>query len=106
MSVKAGSSTPNGSQTFDAIYPGRSQKLALTTSAAKTPAVFLSTTSIIVVCSDSDAFIAIGPTPTATLTTGVYLPAKVPQKFAVNGGTDFLSGISASTGNLYITEGA
>lgn len=112
MSIKAGSNTPNGAQTFNAIYPGTSQKLALTTTSAAASVAMAANTTVVQLVCDSACWIAIGTAPVAssapngtTLAAGAYLPANTPTLFACNPG-DKVAGISASTGNLYITQGA
>ncbi len=101
MSKIAGSSDARGA-TFDAIYLGTPHKQSISGSAA-TVGPFASTTSVVQVCADTDCWIAIGSSPTAT-TSSTYCPAKVALKFACNSG-DSLSVIGTS-GNLYVTEGA
>lgn len=103
MSTQAASSVPAGAQVFDAIYPGVSQKVALTSTSARS-LITQAGTTVARVCSDVDCWIVIGLSPTATVTS-MYLPAKIPTLIAVNGGSDFIAGITSSTGNLYITEG-
>lgn len=103
MSSQMGASSSVRGNNFDCIYPGTTQKLAMTNAHAESSAVGANT-SVVQLCSDADCWIAIGPTPAAT-TSSTYLPAKTPRLFACNGG-DKISGITSSTGNLYITEGA
>lgn len=79
----------------------RAQKLGLTSSHAESSA-FGATTKSVRVCSDADCWIAFGASPVAT-TSSIYLPAKTPQVFGVTSGQK-LSGITTSTGNLYISE--
>lgn len=79
----------------------RPQVVALTSTHAESSA-FASTTKSARVCSDVDAWILFGSAPVAT-NQKVYLPAKTPQVFSVEGGWK-VSGITTSTGNLYVTE--
>jgi len=79
----------------------RPQVLALTSTHAESSA-FASTTKSVRVVSDADCWILFGATPVAT-NAKIYLPAKTPQVFGVEGSWK-VSGITSSTGNLYITE--
>lgn len=104
MSKQAASNVPNGAQVFNAIFPGTSYKIALTGTSA-VGALTQASTSIARLVSDTDCWVLIASAPVATLTS-VYLPAKTPVFFGINGGTDKIAGISAGAGNLYVTEGA
>lgn len=90
-------------QIIQAIFPDTHQKIAYTgTAGTISNGVGLNTTLIRVVCTTA-AYIAIGSSPTATA-NDIYMPADVPEYFAVSPG-DKVSAIQASSGGtLHVTE--
>ena len=87
-----------------------------TTSAIINSVTFDRYTDILRVVATTTAFFAFGPTnvdsdfatgeihPVATLTTGVMLPANVPEYFWIGGGGFLAVRTSSGTGTVYITE--
>lgn len=91
---------------FQAIYPGTSQKLSVTSSSAQSSAL-PDGTSIVRLVSSEDCYIEIGTNPTASVTTSLFLPAGLPEYLGVSGNTIKVAAIRGSAdGTLYITAGA
>jgi hypothetical protein len=90
-------------KTTKVALSGSAQATVVTASAGGTGSGSLGGTRIVELACDTDCFISIGPSAVATLTTSIYLPAKVPVRYACNPG-DTVSAIGTG-GNLYISEG-
>lgn len=103
-SQMVGSSHPR-SQSFDAIVPGTSQTVSVGASSTQSSALQTST-SIVQLCATVACFVAFGTNPTAIAGTSLFLPANVPVKVGVNGGSKVAVIQSSSGGSLYVTEGA
>lgn len=87
------------------IYPGKSQKVPLSTKAAQSDP-FGNGTTVIMVCSDVPTFLAVvGLNPAVATTSGFYLPANVPTLLGVRSGESISGILLDGTGNLYVTEG-
>jgi len=76
------------------------QKVSISGVSASSVA-FGSTTKAVRLVSDTDCWITIGDSPTATLTS-TYLPAKFPQVFGCNPGQKVA--VIGTSGNLYVSE--
>jgi hypothetical protein len=99
--VRAGASIR---ESFEAIYPGVSQKVAYdgsVQSAALTAGV-----SVIRLVSTTACHVKTGSNPTAVADgTCVYLPANTPLMLGVSSGDKVAAIKDATGGNLFITEG-
>lgn len=103
MSVK-GVRVANGEQnTFDAIFPGTSQKVAFSSVSSQSAALGSSTTLVRVMASQN-CYLAFGANPTATTSTSLFLPTGVIEKFGVTSATKIAVIRDSADGNLYITE--
>lgn len=91
-------------QSFQAIFPGTSQKVATTGTSAQSAALS-SRTNLVRVYADADMFLAFGANPTAVADgTNLFLAAGVVEYFGVTP-SDKIAAIQATAaGNLYITE--
>ena len=84
---------------------GASQALTFTATSAQSTAV-AATTRIVRLVSTQACFFAIGASPTAVVSTSVYLPAGVVQLVSIPGGSKIAAIQASATGSLYITEAA
>ena len=112
-SVKPVSSTPPHAQTFEAIYPGTSQVVAIGAASVQSSAFqnvvtagSQQVTSCIQICATVACFVAVGANPTAVANTTMYVPLGTPIRLAVNPGDKIAVIQAASSGRLYVTEGA
>lgn len=97
----------NPNNTFDAIAPGVSQKLAFTGTSAAAATGFSANVSVVRLVATAACHVAFGTAPTAIADgTCVYLPPNVPHFFAVNPGDKVAAIQDTAGGNLFITEGA
>lgn len=105
MSGKAPAlSAANSGSSFQAIYIGATQKVTVGSGSTQSAALAVSTT-IVELYADTDCFIAVGPSPTATTSTK-FIPASTVLYYSVQPGSKIAVIQSSAGGNLYITEGA
>lgn len=81
---------------------GTAQKVSYTASSAVGSA-FGTGTRIVRVYATTDCHIRFGTTPTA-VTTDTFIPAGVPEYFAVNAGVKIAAVRNSASGDLYVTE--
>jgi hypothetical protein len=94
-----------GSESFQAIYPGTSQSVAIGAASVQSTA-FNQGTSIIRLHPTVDCFVSVGANPTAVANTTVFLLGGATEYLGVNPGDKVAVIQSASSGTLYVTEGA
>lgn len=96
----------HGGEQFPAIFPGTTQKVAYTGTAAAS-AVFGAGVSIVRVVCTTDACIKFAASPTAT-TSDIFMPANHVEYFGVpEDGTYKVSAIQISSGgDMYVSEGS
>lgn len=93
------------SQASDAIFPGTTQVIAISSGAASTAsAAFGSSTELVRVACTSQCFISFGASPTATNSTSLVLPAGAVEYFAVTPGEKVAMLAGTVAGIFTITE--
>lgn len=92
---------------FEAIIPGVSQLVAAAVASGQSAALGVGT-SLVRLFSTVDCFILVGANPTALVDgTSMFLPGGIVEYFGVTGGQKIaVIAAGASTGSLYVTEGA
>lgn len=98
-------STNSRGQSFDAIYPGTSQVVAVGAASVQSTAMGAKTT-VVQLVSTVACFVKFAANPTAAANTSSYLPPNVPVNYAVNPGDKIAAIQAVGAGSLYITEGA
>jgi hypothetical protein len=106
MSRKAVASRKTGAENWDAIYPGRTQTIAIGASSVQASLAMAAGTTCVQLCATVACFVAVGSNPTAASTTSMYIPANFPVLMAVNPNDKIAAIQSTGPGSLYITEGA
>lgn len=86
-----------------AFRPGSTQSAAFTSSSAAISNAVGANTRVVRLVATTDCFVAFGSAPTAT-TSGLFLPAGVPEYFRVDSGDKVAAIRSTSDGTLYVTE--
>lgn len=104
MSNKPTASLQPHAQTFEAIFPGTSQVVAIGASSAQSTAL-QTTTTVVQLVATVACFVAIGSNPTAVANTTCYVPANIPVKYGVVGGNKIAVIQASGAGSLFITEG-
>lgn len=85
--------------------PGVNHSVAYTGTAAKTTSPISDNIFLVRVVLTTAGFIKVGPSAgLAATTSDMYLPAGVPEYFAVRAGEHISAIQSASNGTMYITE--
>ena len=103
MSKKAPDTSFLQLPSFDAIYPGTSQKIT-TSGSSQQSSAFSSNTTIVRLFSTQDCYVAFGTNPTAT-SSSMFLPAGIVEYFGVTESSKLAVLQVTSSGILYITEG-
>ncbi len=96
----------NHANYFQAFVPGKSQKLTVAASSAKS-AAFQDTTSIVRVFSQQDCWIRFGTNPTAAANDGdsTFHPGGTFDYYGVTAGDKLACILDSVGGDLHITEG-
>lgn len=90
-------------KTIQALKPSTTQNVAYTGTAGTIANVV--GTPVVYVVATTACFVTVGSAPTATTTTGMYLPGGFPVTLRVEPGVDKVSAIQQATGGtLYVTE--
>lgn len=92
-------------QYFQALHPGTSQKVSVGAASAQSTALS-ENTSVAYVFSTVDCFIKLGANPTAVADTSMFIPAGILVPIGVSDGPKIAVIRKATSGDLYITEGA
>jgi hypothetical protein len=104
MSIKAVTLGNGSQQSFPTLFPGTSQKVAVTATSAQSAALG-ATTTLIRVAATQNMHLAFGANPTAVADgTNYYLPAGVTECIAVVSGTKIAAIRDSADGSLFITE--
>ena len=85
-----------------AMAPGASQSVATSGSSAQS-AAFGTDTTVVRLMASQDVYLAFGSNPTAT-STGLHLPAGVPEYFAVTAGEKVAALQVSAAGALNVVE--